>query len=67
MSSLDLITPGDVAELLGISQQTLAVWRCNGRYDLPYVKVGRYVRYRRDDVSAFVQRRCIGAGGKSDG
>ena len=33
---------------------TLAVWRCTGRFNLPFVKVGRAVRYRREDVEAFI-------------
>ena len=50
-----LLTPPQVAEILGISTQTLAVWRCEGRYPLRYVKAGRLVRYRRTDVDAFIE------------
>ncbi len=52
-----LLHPGQVAEALGVSPQTLAVWRCENRYDLPYVKVGRLVRYRDRDVDAFIESR----------
>ena len=52
-----LLTPEQVAELLGVSTHTLAVWRCEKRYHLPYVKSGRLVRYRESDVDAFIQSR----------
>ena len=60
METTRLLTPRDVADLLGVTIQTLAVWRCEGRYALPYVKAGRLVRYRRADVDAFIaaQRRA---------
>ena len=52
-----LLDPEQVAEALGVSPKTLNVWRCTGRYDLPFVKVGSRVRYRRADVEAFLERR----------
>lgn len=51
--------PADVSEMLRVSVGTLNVWRCTGRYRLPYIKVGRSVRYRRSDVEAFVASRTI--------
>ena len=50
--------PEQVAEILGVSKQTLAVWRCEQRYPLPYVKVGSRVRYRPADVERFLERRA---------
>jgi hypothetical protein len=38
-----LLSPNEVADVLGVSKQTLAVWRCEQRYPLPYVKVGSRV------------------------
>ena len=57
----DLLTSTEVSEILGVSTQTLAVWRCNKRYSLSYVKVGRYVRYRYGDILTFVESRTIEA------
>ena len=48
-----LLTPQDVADRLGVSTTTLSTWRCTKRYPLPYVKVGRLVRYRLADLDAF--------------
>lgn len=52
-----LLTPEEVAEILSVTTHTLAVWRCEGRYSLPYIKTGRLVRYRADDVMAFIEAR----------
>lgn len=59
MEKQKLLTPKEASDYLGVSEQTLAIWRCNKRYDLKYVKVGRYVRYRYGDVLEFVQSRTI--------
>ncbi len=56
----NLMTPEQVAEYLGVSIETLNVWRCTKRYNLPYVKAGRLVRYRFEDVEAFVASRMQG-------
>ena len=56
----NLMTPEQVAEYLGVSTETLNVWRCTKRYNLPYVKAGRLVRYRLADVEAFVASRVQG-------
>ena len=55
-----LLTPRDVAKILGVTLQTLAVWRCEKRYNLPYVKAGRLVRYRGSDIEEFINRRRHG-------
>lgn len=49
-----LLTAEETAEILGVKPQTLAVWRCAKRYKLPYVKLGRSIRYRLDDVESFI-------------
>lgn len=43
--SKKLLSRQETAELLGVSSGTLAVWLCCKRYDLPYIKVGRLVKY----------------------
>lgn len=48
-----LLTPGQVADMLAIPVTTLARWR-NERRELPWVKVGRVVRYRPEDVQRWV-------------
>lgn len=53
----ELLTPEQTATLLGVSEKTLNVWRCTGRYNLPYVKIGSRVKYRKSVVNGFVERR----------
>ena len=52
-----LLTPRKTADLLGVTPETLAVWRCTGRYKLPFIKVGRKVLYDRNDVEQFISSR----------
>lgn len=40
-----LLTRREAAVYLGVSEQTLAIWKCTGRYNLPYIKIGRLVKY----------------------
>lgn len=49
-----LITERQAATFLGVSPATLRVWRCTRRVQLPFVKVGRAVRYDERDLLAFV-------------
>jgi excisionase family DNA binding protein len=60
-----LLTTEQAACALGLRPQTLQVWRSARRYDLPFVKSGRLVRYRETDVVAFIERRIRGAGSEA--
>lgn len=55
-----LLTKEQVSEILGVSIGTLAVWRTTKRYNLPYVKTGRLIRYREEDVQSFINSRLQG-------
>lgn len=55
-----LLTPKETAEILGLSVTTLAIRRCAGTWDLPYVKVGRLVRYTREAVEQFIRDNTVG-------
>ncbi|MDA3922619.1 MAG: helix-turn-helix domain-containing protein [Salinisphaera sp.] len=52
-----LLTPAQVADMLGVTVHTLAVWRCTKRYPLRFLKVGSRVRYRQADIDAFIDSR----------
>jgi excisionase family DNA binding protein len=56
----DLLNQDEAAAYLGVQPSTLEVWRCTKRYPLPYVKVGRLVRYRREDLDAWLRSQTIG-------
>ena len=57
LSPGELLTRPQAAQLLGVQVQTLAIWASTGRYALPFVKVGRSVRYRRSDLERFLEAR----------
>ena len=61
-----LLTPQEASVYLGVSVQTLAIWRCNKRYNLKYVKVGRNVRYNMDDLKSFINARTYTGGEDSE-
>lgn len=49
-----LLLPPETAEILKVKETTLTTWRSKKRYELPYVKIGKLIRYRRSDVLAFL-------------
>ncbi len=55
-----LYDTAEAAEYIGVKENTLTVWRCVGRYDIEYIKVGRLVRYRKSALDAFLSRRTRG-------
>ena len=57
VKKLALLTPAEAAVILRVKPHTLAVWRCEKRYDLPYVKSGSRVGYRVCDLEQFIERR----------
>jgi excisionase family DNA binding protein len=48
-----LLNPEEVAEITGLSLDTLAQWRSQRR-GIPYLKVGRAVRYDPGDVQQYL-------------
>lgn len=55
-----LLNELEAAQFCGLAPSTLATWRSTGRYALPFVKVGRLVRYRLSDLEAWIERRLQG-------
>lgn len=56
---MELLTTKEASEFLGIPTQTLVNWRFNQRYLLPYVKIGKLVRYRKSDLVEFVSQHLV--------
>ncbi|MBM9616647.1 helix-turn-helix domain-containing protein [Desulfobulbus rhabdoformis] len=54
-----LLTPEEAAPLVGVTVGTLQVWRSTNRYPLKYVKAGRLVRYRLEDIQSFIESRTV--------
>lgn len=53
----NLLDEKQAAEVLTVEPGTLSVWRSTGRYKIPFVKVGRRVRYRHSDLLAWLESR----------
>jgi excisionase family DNA binding protein len=54
-----LLSREEAALMLNMKPNTLAVWKCTHRHKIPCVKVGRLVRYRYEDLLAFIENRTI--------
>jgi len=52
-----LLTTAEVSDILGVTEGTLMAWRSTFRYPLPFVKVGRLVKYRSQDIQDFIRQR----------
>jgi len=63
MEDTKLLTPEDVSELTGIPETTLAQWRYR-KQGMPYLRIGRLVRYDHADVIAYLQRCRIAVRGQ---
>ena len=55
--SRDLLNEKAAADFLDLKPGTLSVWRSTGRYQIPFLKVGHLVRYRRADLEAWLESR----------
>lgn len=55
-----ILTQAQAAEYLGVSEKKLERDRwCERR--IPYVKMGRHVRYRATDLVAYIERNIVEA------
>jgi predicted DNA-binding transcriptional regulator AlpA len=53
-----LLDEASAAELLGLQRKTLTRWRWEGRGP-SYCKIGGAVRYRADDIQAFIAESAV--------
>lgn len=63
---MQLLTAEQVSKITGIPVTTLAQWRYRKR-GIPYLRIGRLVRYDADDVHAYLQSCRIGVRGQLTG
>lgn len=56
-TSRELLDQKQAAFILQVTPGTLSVWRSSGRYSIPFIKVGRLVRYRRADLENWLKSR----------
>lgn len=53
-----LLTPDETAELLNTPIANLSAWRYNGTGPA-FIRVGRQIRYRPDDLEAWLESRRV--------
>ena len=55
-----LDTP-QAAGYIGIKSHTLEIWRSTGRHRIPYIRVGRLIRYRQSALDSWLASRTVNA------
>ncbi len=60
-TSCNLLGNIAAAAYLGVTPRTLEVWRCTKRHAIPYIKVGRLVKYRQSDLDTWLAGQTVGA------
>ena len=58
----NLLSEKEVAVILGIKPQTLSIWRMK-KEKLPFVRIGRRVAYRREDIEEWLKAQTVSIGG----
>jgi hypothetical protein len=48
------LNPQEVNTEFGFSVSTIAKWRMD-KINLPFSKMGKYIRYKRDDIVQFIE------------
>ena len=54
-----LLDIDQAAKYLGVAAGTLDLWRSTGRYSLPFIKVGRVVRYTKAGLDQWIASRTL--------
>jgi hypothetical protein len=60
-ATVGLLTEPEAARFLNIRPQSLSNWRCTKKVSIPFIKIGRCVRYRVSDLQAFLEHNLVGA------
>jgi len=55
----ELLNEKQAAERLSVKPGTLQVWRSTQRVELPYIKLGRAVRYDAAELEKFLNRNTV--------
>lgn len=49
----------EAAKYLGVKYNTLSVWGIKKKFNLPYVKIGGLVKYRKEVLDKFIEERTV--------
>ncbi len=56
-----IITTEEAAKLISTPAKSLSKWRSTGEHNIPYIKIGRNVRYRTADLRKWIEAHVQGA------
>ena len=57
-NSKTLMNQEEAAIYLGTTVGTLNSWRHYGKYKIPFVRWGNRIRYRKEDLDAWIESQC---------
>lgn len=60
--TMRLLTPKEVAYRLGWNPSTIYVKKCRGTLTIPYLQLGRSLRFRPEDVDAWLASQTVSHG-----
>ena len=49
-----LLSNEEAADYLGIKTNTLTIWRTTKRFEIPYIQIGRKIKYKKSDLDKFL-------------
>lgn len=52
---MKLLSTKEIAEILGLTRKTIYMWKWRKK-NLPFIKVGKSVRVRKEDLAAFITK-----------
>lgn len=55
------LTEDETSKVLNVKKNTLTIWRCTGRHEIPTTKVGRAVYYRPMALVDFILQQTTGS------
>ena len=55
----ELLSSHQASIYIGVSPSTMEVWRCTKRYQIPFIKIGRLVRYRKSELDSFLDQQTV--------
>jgi len=54
-----IIDTNGASKLLNIPAATLIKWRSTGQNNIPYIKIGRQVKYRTSVLLAYIEQHTV--------
>lgn len=55
----ELLNNVQAAAYIGVTPGTMEVWRCTKRQPIPFIKVGRLVKYRKSALEKYLDNHTV--------